>query len=156
MRNATIAGISAGFVGGLLGAAMLGHFASAGESRLRQPTVDATEVRLIDARGKVRAELAMSPEGGPALFFFDTQGRNRLVLGLYAASEKEAPFVVLNDPAQRAAGIFRLFGPNDTPVVVLKNGGADRSIYGLNPRSLEPFLVNYGGDGRKDALFGKY
>jgi hypothetical protein len=157
MRNATAAGIGAGFLGGLLGAAVFGHFANAGDSpKPRQPAVDAAAVRLVDARGKVRAELAMSPEGGPALFFFDTQGRNRLVLGLYAVSEKEAPFVVLNDPAQRAAGIFRLFGPNDTPVVVLKNAGADRSIYGLNPRSLEPFLVNYGGDGRKDALFGKY
>jgi len=157
MRNATVAGTCAGFLGGLVGAAMLGHFATAGNSPPpRQPSVDATAVRLVGAHGKVRAELAMSPEGGPALFFFDTQGRNRLVLGLYAASEKEAPFVVLNDPAQRAAGIFRLFGPNDTPVVVLKHAGVDRSIYGLEPRSLEPFLVNYGGDGRKDAVFGKY
>ena len=98
----------------------------------------------------------MSSDGGPALFFFDSAGRNRLVLGLYSPAESEYPFVVLNDTQQRAAGIFRLFGARETPVVVLKNQGRDRSIYGLNPGSLEPFLVNYSGDGKKGDVFGKY
>ncbi len=158
MRNATIAGIAGGFLGGLLGAAVFGHLADAGASpsASRQQTIDARAIRLVDAGGKMRAELAMSPDGGPALFFFDGAGRNRLVLGLYSPSEREAPFIVLNDPGQRAAGIFRLFGPNEAPVVVLKNAGRDRSIYGLNPQTLEPFLVNYAADGRKDGVFGKY
>jgi len=158
MHNAIAAG-AAGFLGGLAAAVVAGHFGAA-LALAREPSaareLDATAIRLVDAHGKLRAELAMSPEGGPALFFFDAQARNRLVLGLYAPAEKEAPFVVLNDPSQRAAGIFRLFGANDTPVVVLKNGGVDRSIYGLNPGTFEPFLVNYGADGRKDAVFGKY
>ena len=105
---------------------------------------------------KLRAELAMSPDGGPALFFFDTAGRNRLVLGLYSPAEGEAPSVVLNDAQQRAAGIFRLFGSRDTPVVVLKSQGRDRSVYGLNPGSTEPFLANYSGDGTKSDVFGHY
>jgi hypothetical protein len=64
--------------------------------------------------------------------------------------------VVLNDTQQHAAGIFRLFGGRETPVVVLKNKGQDRSIYGLNPNSTEPFLVNYAGDGKKSYAFGSY
>ncbi|HUJ01643.1 MAG TPA: hypothetical protein VLY46_15495 [Usitatibacter sp.] len=157
MHESAIAGIVAGFLGGLLGAALLAQIGSAGASPpASQRVIDARTIRLLDAGGKVRAELAMSPDGGPALFFFDGAGRNRLVLGLYAPSEREAPFVVLNDPGQKAAGIFRLFGTNEAPVIVLKNAGRDRSIYGLNPQTLEPFLVNYAADGRKDGVFGKY
>jgi hypothetical protein len=96
----------------------------------------------------------MSLDGGPALFFYDSAGRNRMVLGLYSPAEGEAPSVVLNDPEQRAAGIFRLYGPHDAPVVVLKNQGRDRSIYGLNASSTEPFLTNYSGDGKKINVFG--
>jgi hypothetical protein len=110
----------------------------------------------MDAGGKVRAELATSGDGGPALFFYDSAGRNRMVLGLYSPAEGEAPSVVLNDAEQHAAGIFRLFGARDTPVVVLKSQGRDRSVYGLNPASTDPFLTNYTGDGKKSDVFGNY
>jgi hypothetical protein len=121
-----------------------------------QESVSASRIELRDANGRVRAELAMSADGGPGLFFFDTAGKNRMVLGLYSPAEGEAPSVVLNDPQQRAAGIFRLFGSRDTPVVVLKNQGRERSIYGLDPTSTDPFLVNYSGDGAKHDVFGHY
>jgi len=163
MRNHLV-GILAGFFGGLVGAYVLGHSSPGGfflppalaATTHQQDVINAGRIRLIDAAGKLRAELAMSSDGGPALFFFDSAGRNRLVLGLYSPAESEYPFVVLNDTQQRAAGIFRLFGARETPVVVLKNQGRDRSIYGLNPNSLEPFLVNYSGDGKKGDVFGKY
>lgn len=124
--------------------------------RSSKDVVSARGIRLVDAHGKRRAEFAMSGDGGPALFFFDGAGRNRMVMGLYSPDEGEAPFVVLNDSQQHAAGIFRLFGARETPVVVLKTQGRDRSIYGLEPKTLEPFLVNYSGDGKKDNVFGKY
>lgn len=98
----------------------------------------------------------MSADGGPGLFFYDSRGRNRLVLGLYSPAENEYPFVVLNSSEQLAAGIFRLYGGHETPVLVLKNKGADRSIYGLNPASIDPFLVNYHGDGSRTSLFGNF
>jgi hypothetical protein len=41
-------------------------------------------------------------------------------------------------------------------VVVLKNKGADRSIFGLNPSSTDPFLVNYSADRKESAVFGKF
>jgi hypothetical protein len=41
-------------------------------------------------------------------------------------------------------------------VVVLKNQGRDRSIYGLNTNTTEPFLVNYSGDGKRSDVFGKF
>ena len=162
MAKTYLLGLVSGFIGGLFGAYVLGHAAASPPSSSRPSTtqlensLSLRRLRLIDETGKTRAELAFSQEGGPGLFFYDRDGRNRLVLGLYAPIESEYPFVVLNDTHQHAAGIFRLFGPHETPVVVLKNNGQDRSIYGLNPSSTEPFLTTLGGDGRKTDVFGVY
>lgn len=155
------AGLLSGFLGGLLGAFVMSHSGRAtalppAQPAAAQDVISANGIRLLDPAGRMRAELAMSPDGGPALFFFDTRGRNRLVLGLYSPAESEYPFVVLNDTRQLAAGIFRLFGGQETPVVVLKNKGADRSIFGLNPGSIEPFLVNYSADRKQTAVFGRF
>jgi len=166
MRSSYLVGLLSGFVGGLMGAYLLAHpdcinvwapvTAAAAASAQQQDVVSARRIQLIDATGRARAELAMSPDGGPGIFFYDTRGRNRLVLGLYSPAESEYPFVVLNDTQQHAAGIFRLFGGRETPVVVLKTNGQDRSVYGLHPASTEPFLVNYSSDGRKTNAFGNF
>jgi hypothetical protein len=158
LSKSCLAGALSGFVGGVLGAYLVGHAGlTATAQALPAPAiVSASRIRLLDEAGRVRAELATSPQGGTGLFFYDSGGRNRLVLGLYAPAEREDPFVVLNDPQQRAAGILRLFGAHAAPVVVLKANGADRSVYGLNPASSEPFLVNYSADGRKSAVFGAF
>jgi len=164
MNGTFLGGIVGGLIGGLAGAELVVHApqngvvvqtATAAPARA-QDVLAAGRIELRDASGKLRAELAMSADGGPALFFFDSAGRNRLVLGLYAPAENEAPSLVLNDPQQRAAGIFRLFGPRDTPVLVLKSQGRDRSVYGLNPNSSDPFLANYASDGTKSDVFGRY
>jgi hypothetical protein len=154
MRSHFLVGLLSGVVGGLTSAYLVGHLGAAAATR--EDVVSAHRIQLVDSAGRTRALLAMSPDGGPGLFFYDTSGRNRLVLGLYAPAESEYPFVVLNDGQQQAAGIFRLFGAKETPVVVLKNKGRDRSIYGLNPGSTEPFLANYANDGTKTSAFGNY
>lgn len=160
MNSSYVTGAVSGFIGGIVGAFILAKLdvnslvpqaAAAG-----QDVLSAGRIRLLDSGGRPRAELSMSPDGGPGLFFYDTQGRNRLVLGLYSPAESEYPFVVLNDTHQAAAGIFRLFGGQETPVVVLKNKGTDRSIFGLNPNSTEPFLVNYSSDRKKTEVFGAF
>jgi hypothetical protein len=160
MNKAYVAGALSGFLGGIIGAYALGALGLRSvlpqAAPATQDLVSASRIRLLDATGRARAELAMSPDGGPGLFFYDSHGRNRLVLGLYSPAESEYPFVVLNDTHQAAAGIFRLYGTQETPVVVLKNKGADRSIFGLNPVSTDPFLVNYSADRKKTDIFGNY
>ena len=164
MTNTFVAGVVAGLVGGVVGAFLftrLDHALNTAPPAYapmarRTDIVSANRIQLIDSRGKVRAEFALSADNGPGLFFYDSAGRNRLVLGLYSRAEGEAPSVVLNDASSQAAGIFRLFGPHDTPVVVLKNSGRDRSVFGLNPSSTEPFLANYAADGKKSDVFGDY
>jgi len=164
MQRTLLAAVLGGVFGGLIGAELTAHVprvaaigpAAATELPASQAVLSASRFELRDSSGHVRAELAMSADGGPALFFFDSKARNRLVLGLYSKAEYEAPSVVLNDPQGLAAGIFRLFGPRDTPVLVLKNQGRDRSIYGLNPRSTDPFLTSYSSDGTQRDVFGHY
>jgi hypothetical protein len=163
MTKTFFAGVVTGLLGGIVGAFLVIHLdrssttPSAFAATTRpQDVVSAGRIQLTDAAGKVRAELATSGDGGPALFFYDSAGRNRMVLGLYSPAEGEAPSVVLNDAEQHAAGIFRLFGAHDTPVVVLKSKGRDRSVYGLNPTSTDPFLANYASDGKKSDVFGSY
>ncbi|HXA36260.1 MAG TPA: hypothetical protein VNW26_08010 [Steroidobacteraceae bacterium] len=159
MNKTYIAGAVSGFIGGIIGAYVLGNTGLRllpQASAVAQDAVSASRIRLLDSTGHARAELALSPDGGPGLFFYDSHGRNRLVLGLYSPAESEYPFVVLNDTRQAAAGIFRLFGPQETPVVVLKNKGADRSILGLNPNSTDPFLVNYSAERKKTEIFGSF
>ncbi len=160
MNKTYVAGLMSGFLGGMMGAFVLAHLGlpliSPAAAAPAQEMISAGRIRMVDATGRTRAELAMSPDGGPGLFFYDSKGRNRLVLGLYSPAESEYPFVVLNDTHNEAAGIFRLFGGQETPVVVLKNKGADRSILGLNPSSTEPFLVNYSSDHKKTAVFGSF
>jgi len=172
MNRTLLAGIVGGLIGGLIGAligALVGadlavhapdhslvvQTAPAAPAHFEDVLV-AGRIELRDASGKLRAALATSGDGGPGLFFFDSAGRNRMVMGLYSPAENEAPSLVLNDPQQHAAGIFRLFGPHDTPVLVLKNQGRDRSVYGLDPSSIDPFLANYAGDGAKSDVFGRY
>ncbi len=163
MRKFYLAGLLSGFIGGLFGASVL----TLVEPRTiganpptvpvaTQQVISAQRIQLMDTAGRARAELAMSQDGGPGIFFYDTKGRNRLELGLYSPAESEYPFVVLNDTQLRAAGIFRLYGGRETPVVVLKNQGRDRSIYGLNPSTTDPFLVNYSSDGKKTSTFGNF
>jgi hypothetical protein len=164
MNRTLLGGIIGGLIGGLIGAELMVLAPQHGvviQTATAAPThpqdvLAASRIELRDASGKVRAELAMSADGGPGLFFFDSAGRNRLVMGLYSSAENEGPSLVLNDPQQQAAGIFRLFGPRDTPVIVLKSRGRDRSVYGLNPNSTDPFLANYASDGTKSDLFGHY
>jgi hypothetical protein len=157
MTKIFITGVLAGAIGGTIGAYALNHLSTAAAVTAHSADViAASRIRLVDGEGKTRAEMAISADGGPALFFYDSAGRNRMVLGLYSAAEREAPSVVLNDPEQHAAGIFRLFGAHDTPVVVLKNKGRDRSIYGLNAATTEPFLTNYAGGGSRSDVFGSF
>ncbi|HTT09340.1 MAG TPA: hypothetical protein VMG60_00460 [Burkholderiaceae bacterium] len=157
----TLAVILVAFAAGAAGAV----FANA-SSRWLLPNADAAtapaeaviarRIDLVDGTGRVRAQLAVAADGASGLFFFDTAGRNRLVLGTYSKAENEYPTIVLNDTQQHAAGIFRLFGSKETPVVVFKHDGQDRSIYGLNPASTEPFLVRYSNTGSKDRTFGDF
>ena len=76
MAKAFLSSLVAGLVGGIIGAYILVHLDSrASLSRAPFPArsgevISARRIQLVDAGGKVRAELAMALDGGPSLFFF--------------------------------------------------------------------------------------
>jgi hypothetical protein len=88
VNKSYVVGALSGFIGGIIGAYALGHLGSVlpQAAATAQDVVSASRIRLLDASGRARAELAMSPDGAPGLFFYDTHGRNRLVLGIYSPS----------------------------------------------------------------------
>ncbi len=67
--------------GGLLGAASLAVLFLTGAVTI-PPSVEARNFVLRDEAGKVRAALAMRPDGSPGLAFFEKDGRVRLSLDL--------------------------------------------------------------------------
>src|SRR5260370_16432068 len=118
MTNTFFAGVVTGLLGGIVGASLVIHLDRSGTTPSAfaattrpQDVVSAGRIQLTDAAGKVRAELATSGDGGPALFFYDSAGRNRMVLGLYSSAEGEAPSLVLNDSQQHPPALFRRFVP---------------------------------------------
>ena len=160
-RRPPLSWILVAFVAGMAGAAVAvlasrWLLPDANAATSTAESIAARRIILVDASGRTRADLAVSPDGSVGLFFFDSSGRNRMVLGTYPKAESEYPTIVLNDTQQHAAGIFRLFGSQETPVLVLKHDGRDRSIYGLNPMTAEPFLVRYSSSGVKDRTFGDF
>jgi hypothetical protein len=87
MTKTFFAGVVTGMIGGVVGAFLVIHLdpsrtmpspASAATTH-PQDVISTNRIRLMDAGGKVRAELATSGDGGPALFFYDSAGRNRMV-----------------------------------------------------------------------------
>lgn len=114
--------------------------------------IRASEIRLVDSSNRTRLQFALGEGGSPAIFFMDSKGRVRFSLGLYSPAEGELPVIAMNDINGNAAGLLRLVG-EDSPYLILKSKGQDRSIFGL--KQDKPFLVNYNSDGKK-LIFGDY
>ncbi|MBI3725666.1 hypothetical protein HY251_17200 [bacterium] len=114
-------------------------------------TVSAEEFRLVDASGKTTAQLARSGEGSPVLFFFDKDGHARLQVGLYADG---GGLVGLFDAKGQATELLRTAGSQGSPVIVLKAGGKDRMILGLDMEKAgqEPFIEYFEEKGEKKEL----
>jgi hypothetical protein len=158
-----------GFLGGLLACALWswiqkGKHAVSETASKAERTVDvqnaavvkAEEFQLLDREGNLRAQLAMAREGGPGLFFYDSQRRLRLVLGVYPPGEGDLPFVVLNDSDQNAAGLFRLVGNHQVPYVIFKKGGRDRGILGLTGAASDRvFFSEHGNSGTRYLIGGQ-
>lgn len=116
-------------------------------------TVSASSFELVDATGRRQILMATAGEGSPAIWFFDKNGKARLNLGLYGDNNA---FIVLNDDQERAVQIFRTVGPRSAPYLVMKSGGQDRIVMGLDGVAQDPFLVYYESNGRMQTVFGSY
>jgi hypothetical protein len=100
-------------------------------------------------------------DGQPGQIFYGNDGRIRLQLGTYGAEgERGLPLIGLSDNKGRLRLLLRLFGSNESPVLVMKdNTGRDRLVMGLafSGPSQEPFIVvtDSKGASRDILLSGK-
>ena len=73
MNRAYLAGVLSGFAGGVMGAWLLPYLSdskshgimAAAAAAQPQEVLSARRIQLVDNTGRTRAELAMSPDGGP-------------------------------------------------------------------------------------------
>ena len=80
----------------------------------------------------------------PGQMFYGEDGKVRLQLGTYnGGGERGMPLVGLNDNHDHLRLLLRIFGPNEVPVIIMKDSnGADRLVMGLDLSNgdQEPFL----------------
>jgi hypothetical protein len=83
-------------------------------------------------------------DGQPGQMFYGEDGKIRLQLGTYTApGERGMPLVGLSDTNDHLRLLLRIFGPNEVPVLIMKdNEGRDRLVMGLDLSNgdQEPFL----------------
>ena len=72
--------------------------------------IKASDFRLVDGQGKVRARLAFSEEGTPGLWFFDEKGVARVNLGIYSDGTS---YFGLQDAQGQMIELMRSFGPKE-------------------------------------------
>lgn len=98
--------------------------------------------------------------GYPAQNFYGRDGQLRLQMGTYnAGGEAGLPMVGLSDNHGHLKMLFRLAGPNESPVIIMKdNAGRDRVVMGLglNDAAQDPFLATFGANGQKTMVYGSY
>ena len=98
-------------------------------------------------------------QGSPGQNFYAADGKIRLQLGTYTApGERGLPLITMNDNKGDIRMLFRLAGPNEAPVLIMKDKNHnDRLIMGLSLSGTEePFLATYDSSGTKTNVFGSY
>ncbi len=99
-------------------------------------------------------------DGQPVQAFFGEDGKMRIQLGTYSAQgERGLPLVGLSDNNGHLRMLLRLAGPNESPVLIMKDkGGNDRIVMGLalSDKSEDPFLSVTDSSGQRKTIFGSY
>lgn len=119
-------------------------------------------VRYLDAEGRPRVDIGVM-NGQPLQDLYGADGKLRLQFGTYggsvSAAEKGLPNFTMYDNSGKLRLLFRLAGPNQAPVLILKDkSGRDRLILGLDLwDAKEPaFLVVFDENGRKHDIVGSF
>lgn len=94
---------------------------------------------------------------------YGADGKLRLQFGTYTGdireNEKGLPSFTLYDNDGKLKMVFRLDGPNQGPLIIMKdNSGTNRMIMGLDiwDKAEEPFLVIWDKDGKQHDIVGKF
>ena len=118
--------------------------------------------------GGVFAQIWFTPAKAEAsnsqvLRMYNQDGQERLQLGTYDGSQKRSekglPFIGFSDNDRQLRLLFRLAGPNQSPVLVFKDTNhRDRMVIGLAMADgdEEPFIAFFDESGDKHLLMGEF
>lgn len=142
-----------GFIGAALFSLVRVSVFSPAAAKTEQ-TLTASSFNLVDGKGRLRGQLAVTKEGVPGLWLTDEKGVARGIFGLY---EDGTGYLGLQDAQGRMIQLMRSFGAQESPLLIFKNQGQDMMITGLNPgREVVPFLMSYEKGRTRKVHFGKY
>lgn len=148
MRNLVLSAIC-GFIGAMLFQMVhseLVRDAKAGGERI----ISATRFDLVDASGKVRAQLGTAKEGPPGFWMMDERGVARISMGLYPDGTSH---IGLQDKDGAMIQLMRSIGSSESPLLIFKNKGEDRMILGLNSAQTDPAFVSFDKKTRKKTVY---
>lgn len=134
------------FLGGFVAQVVMGAATGHAESVWQK----AGAFQVADAKNS-RGIMSYINDGQPGQFFYDEKGQVRVQVGTYpGGGERGMPLIGLSDKDGHLRLLFRLFGENEVPVIIMKdNQGRDRVVMGLDLSSPDqtPFLKVTGKDG---------
>ncbi|MBI1216733.1 MAG: hypothetical protein GC185_13065 [Alphaproteobacteria bacterium] len=147
-----------GFLGGVASDQFMRHVAAA-DAPYRS---EKGGVRYLDGTGRLRLDIGTF-NGQAVQDMYGDDGKLRLQFGTYDGSvrpsEKGLPSMTLYDNDGRLRMLFRLDGPNQGPLIIMKDKrGRDRIIFGLDlwSEDEDPFLAVFDKNGRKQDVIGRF
>ncbi len=110
--------------------------------------------------GRSGGQVYFADGSGAIISLNDAEGAQKIQIGTYnGAGEQGLPFVALSDNNGGVRLLFRLAGPNQSPVLIFKDRQSNDRIVmglGLNDSGDEPFLASFDKNGKKQMLVGSY
>lgn len=118
--------------------------------------------RFFDEAGRTRIDVGVN-DGQAQQNLYGADGKLRIQLGTYTGdireNEKGLPCLTLYDNSGRLRLLFRLDGPNQGPLIIMKDKSQrNRVIMGLDiwDENEEPFLAIWDKDGKQQNIYGDF
>lgn len=101
-----------------------------------------TSLTTYNSSGKRTAYLGPGDNGQGTYFLFDKNGGLSVQMGSYGSgSESGQSLLGLHDKNEHLRLLFRMYGPSDSPTLIMKDeSGRDRIVMGLDGSTQEPYL----------------
>jgi hypothetical protein len=115
----------------------------------RSSEVQARRFVLVDQNGKVRTELSIRPDGGPALRLFDQNGKARV--GLRVMTDGTAG-IMLCDQNEKIRGQLRILADGNLGLILADENGKNRAV--LDVHKDGPWLALADDNGKLRAELG--
>lgn len=111
-------------------------------------------VEIFNTQKQRVAIMGPAQQGQGTVFLFNEKGKVTHQMSTYGGgAEKDQSLIGLHDKNEKLRYLFRLHGPNDSPVLVMKDkSGYDKIIIGLEGQNEQPYFKYLDAQGRMHNL----